>query len=226
MATRTFADAIGAVPEERVLRHALAERLFHWVTAGLILTLLVSAFAPILGWKFDWVPIHWISGVILTLVILCYVVRAVWTFDFRSMMIDRNDLGNAMRALAMALDRKGPEPGKSGKYPLLQKLFYWSMAVWIPVLVVTGALMLAKLDTPFWQRNPYWLSEFTWGLIYTIHGIFALAMLALVMLHIYFAVRPEKIFLLRSMIVGWITRSEYLDNYDPKRWTAEPADNE
>ena len=45
-------------------------------------------------------------------------------------------------------------------------------------LVATGLLMLAKLDTPFWQRNPYWLSETTWGIVYTIHGICATLALA------------------------------------------------
>ena len=100
------------------------------------------------------------------------------------------------------------------------------MAVWIPVLIVTGIPMLAKLDTPFWHRNPYWLSEFTWGLIYTVHGLFALAMLSLVMLHIYYALLPGKLYLLRSMTVGWITRSEYVEDFAPQRWTATPGDHD
>lgn len=218
MAIGTFTDAVRAVPAERVQRHTLADRLFHWTTAVLILTLLFTAFAPILGWKFEWVPWHWISGVILTLVVLGYAVRAVWGLEFRVMAIDRDDLGNAVRAFGTAFGRAGAEPGKPGKYPVMQKLFYWSMAVWLPVLIVTGILMLAKLDTPFWHRNPYWLSEFMWGVVYTLHGFFALALLSLVMLHIYFALRPDKLYLLRSMIVGWITRSEYHDDFDSKRW--------
>lgn len=227
MASQSFTNAtIRTVPEERIARHALPERLFHWLSAALVLTLLFSSFAPILGWRFDWVPYHWISGVLLTVVLIGYAVRALWSLDFRAMLIDWTDVGNARRAIALALGRERSEPGKPGKYPVLQKLFYWGMAVWLPVLTVTGLLMLAKLDTPFWQRNPYWLSEFTWGVIYTVHGVFALAMLSLVMLHIYFALQPGNIFLLRSMIVGWITRSEYLENYDARRWVAEPLDHE
>jgi hypothetical protein len=41
----------------------------------------------------------------------------------------------------------------------------------------------------------------------------------LLMVHVYFALRPEKLWLTRSMIVGWITPEEYADQHDPERWT-------
>ncbi|MBT4718824.1 MAG: cytochrome b/b6 domain-containing protein, partial [Rhodospirillaceae bacterium] len=34
-------------------------------------------------------------------------------------------------------------------------------------------------------------------------------MLAMIIIHIYFAIRPEKLWITRSMIWGWITRAEY-----------------
>jgi hypothetical protein len=40
----------------------------------------------------------------------------------------------------------------------------------------------------------------------------------MVMIHAYFALRPEKRMFLRSMWAGWITRQEYLGNHDPDRW--------
>jgi hypothetical protein len=36
--------------------------------------------------------------------------------------------------------------------------------------------------------------------------------------HIYFALRPEKLHFTRSMILGWITREEYRANHDTNRW--------
>lgn len=228
MVTREALDTpvVVASSEPRVLRHALPERLFHWTLAISFLTLLVSAFGPILGWQFDWVPLHWGAGIVLTLAVLFHLGRALFSLDFWSMMIDRADLRNAWRGLVSVLSGRGALPGKPAKYPLMQKLFHWGMAGWVLVLIATGLLMLAKLDTPFWQRNPYWLSEFTWGIIYTIHGLFALAAVPLIIMHVYFAVRPDKIFLLRSMIVGWMTRREYLDNHDSDRWEAERVEND
>jgi formate dehydrogenase subunit gamma len=40
----------------------------------------------------------------------------------------------------------------------------------------------------------------------------------MVMIHIYFALRPEKLLYTRAMIRGSITRAEYEEHHDPKRW--------
>ena len=45
-----------------------------------------------------------------------------------------------------------------------------------------------------------------------------MAVLAMIIVHIYFAVRPEKLWVTRSMLLGWITRSEYLEHPDTKIW--------
>ncbi|MBT6960197.1 MAG: cytochrome b/b6 domain-containing protein, partial [Rhodospirillaceae bacterium] len=42
---------------------------------------------------------------------------------------------------------------------------------------------------------------------------------SLIMLHVYFGVRPEKLFYLRSMVFGWITREELEKNHDPEQWS-------
>ena len=36
--------------------------------------------------------------------------------------------------------------------------------------------------------------------------------------HVYFAVRPEKWWITKSMIFGWITRRQYLEHHEPARW--------
>jgi hypothetical protein len=44
------------------------------------------------------------------------------------------------------------------------------------------------------------------------------ALVGLVIAHVYFAVRPEKWWITRAMLVGWITRRQYLEHHDPQRW--------
>jgi hypothetical protein len=43
----------------------------------------------------------------------------------------------------------------------------------------------------------------------------------MVMAHVYFAFRPEKWHFTRSMVVGWITRREFNEQHDPKRWQVD-----
>ena len=51
------------------------------------------------------------------------------------------------------------------------------------------------------------------------------ALVGLVIAHVYFAVRPEKWWITKSMILGWITRRQYLEHHDPDRWdVAERGD--
>ena len=40
---------------DRITRHSLMARVFHWVMAGVMLVLLVTAFFPIMGIQFAWV---------------------------------------------------------------------------------------------------------------------------------------------------------------------------
>jgi hypothetical protein len=64
-----------AVPE-RVPRHSLAARLFHWIMAISMLTLLITAFLPKVGVQFNWVLYHWIAGLLLTVSILFHIIHA------------------------------------------------------------------------------------------------------------------------------------------------------
>ena len=130
------------------------DRLFHWVMAGSVLTLIVTAFAPILGWYTNWVPVHWITGVVLTLAILFDVVRVFVTLDLWAMTPDGKDLVNAWRGVTLVLNRVARAPGRPDKCLLMQNLYHWGIAGWLLVLIVTGGLLLAKIDTTLWQRNP------------------------------------------------------------------------
>lgn len=201
-----------------VVRHALVDRIFHWLTAASVLVLMVTAFLPILGIKFPWVTIHWIVGIILTIVVIFHIVRSLFWQHFKEIWFGLRDLKDTLTSLGWFLKLKKTEPVKPGKYSPAQKLMHHTVTFFVLMTIVTGLLMMVKIDTPFWKRDPYWLSSETWGIIYILHDFAALSLITIVMVHIYFALRPEKLFYTRSMIKGWITREEYLREHDPQRW--------
>ena len=93
-------------------------------------------------------------------------------------------------------------------------------------VVVTGVFMMSRVETPFFTRNPYLFGDLTWGWMYVLHGLAGIGFVALVLVHVYFAVRPEKLFITKSMIFGWITREQYLEHHDPRRWPLGEQDSE
>lgn len=203
---------------ERVARHSLTDRLYHWVMAAATFVLLGTAFLPILGFKFEWVSIHWMTGVLLTLLILVHIVRAVVWQDWRNMMIWPTDVRDIWRGFVSLFSSSAPMPEKPGKYNPLQKLYHLGIAVFVLGVVGTGLLMLLKIDTPFWKRNPYLLSNDTWGWIYAAHGLTAMAMITMIIIHVYFALRPDEFYLTRSMFRGWITKKEHAEHHDANKW--------
>jgi cytochrome b subunit of formate dehydrogenase len=209
-----------ASASQRVVRHRLVDRLYHWLMAIAVFVLIGTAFLPILGIKFAWLDIHWITGLGLALLVLIHIVRALVWQDWRSMWIGFSDLRDIWRGVAAALGGRGARPARPGKYDAAQKLYHLGIAVLVLSAVTTGLLMLLKIDTPFWRRNPYWFSADTWGIIYAIHGLAAMAIVATVIVHIYFALRPDEWHLTRSMFRGWISRKEYLEHHDTERWKA------
>ena len=203
---------------EKIIRHLLPDRIFHWVMAVSILVLLFTGFLPIVGVNFSWVDPHWIAGIVLTIAILFHIIRAVFWQDFWSMVIGFSDLKGAWESTRWALNITGKAPGKPGKYPLLNKLYHAMISTMSIIVVSTGLLMMIKIDTPLWDRNPYFFEDWTWGVIYVLHDLASLFFISLVIIHIYFGIRPEKLWMTRAMILGWITRKEYEDHYDNKKW--------
>lgn len=212
---------VAASPGDRVSRHLLVDRVYHWLMAACVLTLMATAFLPIIGYKFEWLGLHWATGVALSALVFIHIVRAVIWQDFFAMVIDAADIRNAWRAVTRALGGKGTQPGKPGKYSPLQKLYHAGIAALVLSVVLTGLAMLLKIDTPLWRRNPYLLADYQWGYIYVVHGFAAMALITMVMIHIYFALRPDEWRLTRSMFRGWITRREFEDHHDAGRWVAD-----
>jgi cytochrome b subunit of formate dehydrogenase len=154
----------------------------------------------------------------LAVLVAWHIVRASLWLDFWSMVVSYDDVRSGWRAVGQAFGGTGPAPLKPGKYSLLQKLYHVAIACVVLALVATGILMLLKIDTPLWRRNPYWFSDYAWGVIYSIHDLCAMSVITLLMAHVYFALRPEKLWMSRSMIRGWISNIDYRAHHDPARW--------
>ena len=106
---------------ERVTRHSLAARAFHWIMAASMLTLLVTSFAPILGWQFDWVEIHWMAGIALTISIIYHIIHASFWLDFWSIWLNKEDVNEAMTRFKRSMGGNAPAPRKSGEVSVGQQ---------------------------------------------------------------------------------------------------------
>jgi cytochrome b subunit of formate dehydrogenase len=177
---------------ERVPRHAGIDRLFHWLTAFAVLILMATGILPHVGVHFDWVAIHWVTGLALTVLVVFHIVRSLFWQHLAAIWFTVGEF-RARRAV---------------KYSIAQRLMHHAMGLMVLAAVVTGLLMLKKIRTPFFLRDPYFLGAGSWGVVYFIHGLAALAAVTLVMIHIYFALIPENRRYLRAMIRGWMTREE------------------
>src|SRR5882724_10954437 len=118
------------IPAGRIERQKLADRLYHWVMAAAVLILLGSSLLPILGWKFAWLDLHWITGLVLTVAVLFHIVRALGWQNFWAMMIDRQDLQGVT----------GGGAGKPGKYTPAQKLYHLGVSALILGGIGSGLL--------------------------------------------------------------------------------------
>lgn len=189
-------------PDATQLRHAGIDRLFHWGTALTMTLLLVTSLAPVLGLHFPWYGIHWVAGLVLTLLILMHILRAlVWQRPRTMLLLSAADF----------------RAGGAGKYTLPQKLMHLAWAVAIVLGIVTGLLLLRKAGVPFLERDPYVRSLADWGVLTLLHDLSALLSVFLILVHAYFGILPEKRAYLRAMVTGFIRRSDLRVEHDLKR---------
>lgn len=194
---------------KRIHRHDAIDRAFHWIMAGSVLVLIATGIAPIIGWRISWLNIHWIAGLVLTFVVIFHIIRAIFWQDFKSMLLGPGDFAEPF-----------DENRKPGKYSFEQKGMHWAMTVLVLLVIVTGVILFMHINTPFWDR-PYVDDEARLGLMFLLHGLATLGLIAFTAIHIYFALRPEKRFYTRSMVKGWISEDEMNDYHDKNRWKTD-----
>jgi cytochrome b subunit of formate dehydrogenase len=218
----TAPDVAAAIPE-RVPRHSRVARGFHWLMAASMLTLLFTAFLPKVGVEFDWVTIHWIAGTVLTASVVFHIIHASFWLDFWAIWPDKTDMVDAIRRLRRFFGQPVPAPRRFAKYPFENKGFHASVIAAGLAVIGTGVCMMFRVRTIFFTRNPYLFTDVTWGWMYVLHGLAGVGLIALVVIHIYFGLRPEKRPITKSMIVGWMSRDFVLKEHDPSRWAVTSA---
>jgi cytochrome b subunit of formate dehydrogenase len=191
--------------------------------AASMFTLLITAFLPKVGVQFDWVTYHWIAGTVLTISVIFHIVHASFFLDFWAIWPDKADLQDALKRVRRFMGQPAPPPRRFAKYPLENKLYHGAIMATGLAAIGTGVFMMFRVRTAFFPRNPYLFSDMTWGLMYVLHGLAGVGLIALVMIHVYFAVRPEKLDITKSMIFGTMKREFYLSHYDPQRWIVETS---
>jgi cytochrome b subunit of formate dehydrogenase len=201
----------------RIERHTFMARMFHWVMAASMFVLLFTAFLPIVGIKFAWVQWHWMAGLVLTGSIIYHIIHATFFLDFWSIWVGPRDIPEFKAEMMRELGHEDAGP-KPGKYPLGNRLYHLAILVTGIAVSITGILMMARIRTPMFTRNPYMMQDGTWGFTYVLHGAMGVGLVGLVIAHVYFAVRPEKWWITKSMIFGFVTRRQYLEYHDPARW--------
>jgi cytochrome b subunit of formate dehydrogenase len=186
-----------------------------------MLALLFTGFLPILGLRFPWVDAHWIAGVILIALVLFHIIRALFVLRFADMWAGCREFRESFAMTTKEVFGGNSTDRRFGKYSVGQKMFHHAVAIVVLTACVTGVIMMVGVDSPFWERNPLFITEKTRGVVFLLHGLAGLCSITLIMVHVYFAIRPEKRYMTRSMIRGWISRREYESHHDPKLWSVE-----
>jgi cytochrome b subunit of formate dehydrogenase len=199
-------------------RHGFVARAFHWVMAFSMLSLLFTAFLPIVGVRFAWVQWHWWAGLLLTASVLFHIFHATFVLDFWSIWVGPKDIPEFKNEMMRDLGKEVPGSPKPGKYPLGNRLYHLAVMVCGIVVIGTGILMMYRVRTNLIERIPFIMSDPTWGLTYVGHGLMGVGFVGLTIAHIYFALRPEKLWITKAMIFGTISRRDYLKHHDPDRW--------
>lgn len=216
----------GSIPSgipERIERHSLSARIFHLTMSVSMFALVITAFAPLMGFRFPWITVHWMAGVLLIATVVYHIIHAIVWQDFWSMF--QIGFGEGMAHLKHIMSVKAPSPPKAGKYPFDHRMYHHAIVVVTLAAIVTGALMMVRIDTPFWTPNPYMLPSSVWGVMYVVHGLAGVSLIFLIASHIYFAIRPEKRWISWSMVRGWVDREHYLAHHDPEKWVVSGDDS-
>ena len=211
-------DALEAAHKDlpaKIERHCLAARLFHWVMAASMFVLLFTAFLPIVGVKFAWVQWHWMAGLVLTASILFHIIHATFWLDFWSIWVGPKDIPELKAEMLRELghDVPGPEAGQvSARQPPLSPRDRRRRPAARRHRPVHDDRACGRRSS---RATRTVLSDATWGFTYVTHGLAGVGLVGLVIAHVYFAVRPEKWWITKSMILGLITRRQYLEHHEP-----------
>ena len=185
-----------------IQRYSASERINHWLTAILFILLALSGFAlfhPALFWLTNlfgggpWARIlHPYIGVVMFVSFSALVLR-FWHHN----LLSKNDL-QWLKQLPDVIQNNEDRLPEVDRYNAGQKLLFWSMAVTMPTLLVTGIIIWQPWFTPYF---PIAIDR----VAVLLHALCAFAITTGIIVHIYAAIWVKGT--LRAMIRGTVTRA-------------------
>lgn len=223
---------------EEISRFTLAQRASHWVMAISIFAMMLSGFIimnnavtvkAIAG--ISWLTIHIVSAVILIGYVLFHLGHVASKGTWGKMWVGTKEAKDLITRFKNLIGLTDEYP-RQFEYPSAQKLLHWGVTGATLGVILTGFVLWRRVEVLafFWEptREFAFLGvEFglgttdSLGLVawsFVLHDFFAVGMVALVMGHIYFALRPNEWEITKSMITGKVTVEEYAEKYSPTSW--------
>jgi formate dehydrogenase subunit gamma len=187
-------------PKGTLTRNTTAARINHWITAGCFVLLMLSGlsmFDPMLfflsglfGGGQSTRAIHPWIGIVL-LVSYAGLIVQFWRDNFWS----RDDVA-WMRAIPQVLANEEKGVPEVARFNAGQKFVFWSMALLVPALFVTGIVIW---DVYF---SPYTTIELQ-RVAVLIHSMAAIAAIIVWIIHVYAAIWVRGS--VRAMTQGYVT---------------------
>lgn len=223
---------------EEVDRFSFAQRASHWVMAISIFAMMLSGFLimnndvtvkAVAG--ISWLSIHIVSAIVLIAYVIFHLAHVAYKGTWGKMWIGTKEATDLVTRFKNLIGLTTEYP-RQFEYPSAQKLLHWGVTGATLGVVFTGFVLWRRVGmlSLFWEPT----REFTFlgvefglgtveslGLIswsFVLHDFFAVGMLALVMGHVYFALRPNEWEITKSMITGKVTVEEYAEKYSPESW--------
>lgn len=223
---------------DEVHRFTATQRASHWIMAISVFLLMLSGFIMlnsnitirgIAG--VSWLDIHIVFSIIFIGYFIFHIGHVAYKGTWKAMWFGRRDLEDQVLRLKNFIGMSDDYP-RQFKYPSAQKLLHLGVAVVSIGVVATGVVLLRRVEVPLlWGPT----REFTflgiqfglgsgepaWGLVtwsFVLHDLSAIFFVALVIGHIYFAIRPDEWPVSKSMITGNIPVETYAEKYSPRSW--------
>jgi len=236
--TEEIERSLSAQGVEEIERFSATQRASHWIMAISIFLLMLSGFLimnhavtvkTVLG--VAWITIHEVAAIVLIGYVLFHLGHVASKGTWSEMWFGRREMADLWVRFENLVGATEEYP-KQFKYPSAQKLLHLAVTGAVLGLILTGLVLLRRVETPLWAAaREFSFLGVTFGLggssvsdmglvpwSFVLHDFLAVGVLALVMGHVYFALRPQEWPITRSMVTGRISARAYAEKYSPTSW--------